>query len=108
MKTGISTHILDISSGRPAPDVRVALEREGEVVSKALTDGDGRAWLLETAPQPGDYQLRFEVASYFAQTNTSAFYPRVLVVFSVPDAGATHFHVPLLLGPFGYSTYRGS
>ncbi len=107
---GITTHILDVSRGLPAPDVAVRLEKSAGdtwvLVGELATDADGRARFLDGAPQPGDYRLTFEVASYFDSTETPAFYPFVQITFTVREA--RHHHVPLLLSPFGYSTYRGS
>lgn len=107
---GITTHVLDTARGLPAPAVAVKLEkREDEqwiLLGDAATDGDGRARFLEDDPTPGDYRLTFEVAPYFAVQQTEAFYPFVQIVFTIRDS--KHHHVPLLLAPFGYSTYRGS
>ncbi|BCM93903.1 5-hydroxyisourate hydrolase [Abditibacteriota bacterium] len=109
---GLTTHILDISRGLPAPQVRVRLEQnvenEWRWISEALTDGDGRARLrsAEETFDVGTYRLTFEVAPYFESLQIAAFYPFIQVVFTVHDT--RHHHVPLLLGPFGYSTYRGS
>jgi 5-hydroxyisourate hydrolase len=104
----ISTHVLDTSRGRPAAGVAVVLERqEGDgwsPVGEATTDADGRVGELAPAGAgEGVYRLTFDTGSYFE----AGFYPRVAVEFRVDD-GAEHHHVPLLLSPFGYSTYRGS
>jgi 5-hydroxyisourate hydrolase len=112
MTMGISTHILDTSLGRPAAGVRVTLSREAEggfeEVTNAVTDADGRVKpLLVTIPAAGAYRLHFEVAAYFARRGVEAFFPGVTVDFHVA-AIQQHYHVPLLLSPFGYSTYRGS
>ena len=108
--TGITTHILDVSRGLPAPDVAVKLEiRDGDdwvLLSETSTDADGRARFLDAEPATGDYRLTFEVAAYFAAHQTPAFYPFVQIVFTIREP--KHHHVPLLLSPFGYSTYRGS
>jgi 5-hydroxyisourate hydrolase len=111
---GISTHILDTSRGRPAAGVTVTLERRiGEswnAVVAERTDADGRVRALlppDRVPEPGTYRLRFDVGPYFAAHGDAAFYPTVEVVFLVGENGG-HYHVPLLLSPFGYSTYRGS
>ena len=111
---GISTHILDVSRGRPAGRVGVSLERETgggwTAVGAGATDDDGRCRTLladGTPPQAGTYRLTFAVDEYFGRTGTEAFYPAVSVQFRV-RAGEAHYHVPLLLSPFGYSTYRGS
>lgn len=110
--SGITTHILDTSRGRPAPGVEVTLERASdslwELVGRGTTDADGRARdLLDTPPAPGRYRLRFDTGPYFQATGAAAFYPEVSITFIV-EGGEAHYHVPLLLNPFGYSTYRGS
>jgi 5-hydroxyisourate hydrolase len=104
----LSTHVLDTSVGRPAAEVRVTLESPaGTVVGEGVTDADGRVSAIGPTPlAAGDYRLRFDTGSYHQQRGVSAFYPEVVVTFSVE--GDEHFHVPLLLNPFGYSTYRGS
>jgi len=110
----ITTHILDISSGMPAAGVDVVLSRlqnggTPEVVAKGITNDDGRipGLLPGESPLPaGIYQLRFETGAYFKRKNTACFHPFVEVVFELKEA--RHHHVPLLLSPFGYSTYRGS
>lgn len=110
----ITTHILDTSRGRPATGVTVLLEIEQEgswrAIGKGATDSDGRLRDLMPAGQAllvGNYRLTFFTAEYFAANQTNSFYPSVTVHFYVAD-GAEHYHVPLLLTPFGYSTYRGS
>jgi 5-hydroxyisourate hydrolase len=103
----LTTHVLDTARGRPAAGVLVALRRGGEVVAEALTDADGRASNLGPERlEPGDYTLRFDTAAYFGTGGVAGFYPEVVVSFTV--SGADHYHVPLLLSPFGYTTYRGS
>ena len=107
----ISTHVLDTARGRPAAGVPVALERvagDGAVIARAVTDADGR--VRELAPASlaaGDYRLTFDTGAYFATLGVEGFYPLVTVVFSLRDP-SQHHHVPLLLSPFGYTTYRGS
>ena len=107
----ISTHVLDTTLGRPAEGIRVTLEGpSGETLGAGTTDADGRLRDLlpaGAALDEGTYLLRFAVGGYFALTGRDAFYPEVVVVFRV-GAGKEHYHVPLLLSPFGYSTYRGS
>ncbi|HXM73625.1 MAG TPA: hydroxyisourate hydrolase [Candidatus Dormibacteraeota bacterium] len=109
----VSTHVLDTADGRPAAGVPVTLShREAtgawEVVGNGITDADGRVRELSAVPlEAGDYRLEFDTATYFKVAGMDAFYPEVLVVFKVTDPGA-HHHVPLLLSPFGYSTYRGT
>lgn len=110
---GISTHILDTSRGRPAAGVAVTLLREQPdgglaVVKTGTTDDDGRVkGLVEGQPATGLYAIRFGVAEYFTRLGVESFYPSVEVRFVVKSA-TEHYHVPLLLNPFGYSTYRGS
>lgn len=111
----ITTHVLDIARGRPAAGVAVTLEAQtGEggwrVVGRGVTDADGRLKDLMGAGDAlaeGVYRLTFETESYFAAQKVETFYPSAVVVFRVRDA-AQHHHVPLLVSPFGYSTYRGS
>lgn len=103
----VTTHVLDTARGRPAAGVPVALRRGGEAVAEALTDDDGRvAGLGPDHLEPGDYSLRFDTGSYHSSQGVEGFYPEVVVAFTV--SGADHYHVPLLLSPFGYTTYRGS
>jgi 5-hydroxyisourate hydrolase len=111
----ITTHVLDTALGRPAAGIRVTLEgtdSEGasRVIGTDVTDAEGRSRALlpeGTRTGPGEYRLRFETGAYFAASGREAFYPVVSVSFVV-TAGGGHYHVPLLLSPFGYSTYRGS
>jgi 5-hydroxyisourate hydrolase len=111
----LTTHVLDTARGRPAEGVPVMLERQEaggdwHLLNYGRTDQDGRVKDLlppEHALAEGPYRLVFGTAEYFAAHGTSAFYPFVAVVFAVHDAGE-HYHVPLLLGPYGYTTYRGS
>jgi 5-hydroxyisourate hydrolase len=104
----LSTHVLDTSRGRPASGLRIVLESAaGDVLAQAVTDGDGRAPGLAPADlAPATYRLRFDTGGWFAERGEAAFYPEVVVAFTV--SSDDHFHVPLLLSPFGYSTYRGS
>jgi 5-hydroxyisourate hydrolase len=102
--------VLDTSAGRPATGIRVSLEdvSGGTWLGEGHTDEDGR--VPEIGPDrldAGDYLLRFATGEYFAARGTPALYPEVVVVFTVSDPGQ-HYHVPLLLSPFAYSTYRGS
>ena len=100
----VSTHVLDTAAGRPAAGVPVTLESADGVVATATTDADGR--VPDLGPErlaPGTYRLRFDTRAY---AGGAAFFPEVVVAFVVQ--GDAHLHVPLLLSPFGYSTYRGS
>jgi len=110
----ITTHVLDVSLGRPAAGVPVLLEVEDvgtgwKQLSRSATDKDGRARDLLAAGSlvEGTYRLTFDTHAYFADRKVQALYPQVSVVFTVRNA-AEHHHIPLLLSPFGYSTYRGS
>jgi 5-hydroxyisourate hydrolase len=114
----ITTHVLDTARGRPAAGVPITLAVQESAAGAATfrplghghTDGDGRLrTLLPAEPplQPGTYRLTFDTAAYFRAQGLTSFYPEVTVVFQVVAAGE-HYHVPLLLSPYGYSTYRGS
>lgn len=108
----ITTHVLDLARGRPAGGVGVLLSaRSGEgwrELERATTDPDGRARFDTAGPlQAGAYRLRFETGDWFRGAGLDAFWPHVEIAFEVTDPAA-HHHVPLLLSPFGYSTYRGS
>ena len=113
--SSITTHVLDTALGRPAAGIAVVLARrddEGqwEAVGRGQTDSDGRLKTLHPGsdrPRPGVYRLTFDTQSYFESLDVEAFYPEVVVVFETL-AGETHYHVPLLLGPFGFTTYRGT
>ena len=110
--SGITTHVLDVSIGRPAAGVLVTLERQSdkgwEKIASQETDDDGRArGLLSDGLKSGAYCLTFDVGSYFDDRDIRGFYREVTIRFIVSDA-SQHYHVPLLLSPFGYSTYRGS
>jgi 5-hydroxyisourate hydrolase len=104
--TTLSTHVLDTALGRPAAGVRVTLLRGDSEVGSGSTDADGRLRDLTPSVQPGTYTLVFATGPYFESTSRPMFYPEVRVTFVVADE--KHYHVPLLLAPFGYSTYRGS
>jgi 5-hydroxyisourate hydrolase len=112
--SGITTHVLDTSRGRPAAGLGVMLERasagEWQRVGSTKTATDGRAANLAPAGAgfaAGTYRLVFDTGAYFQALGVAGFYPEVVVVFEVRDP-AEHHHVPLLLSPYGYSTYRGS
>ncbi len=109
----VSTHVLDISRGKPAAGVPVRLEtREGDAWKETgggKTDADGR--FKDLVPEgtlvAGTYRITFDTGAYFTTQGVEGFYPEAAIVFVVKDAAA-HYHVPLLLSPYGYSTYRGS
>ena len=105
----ISAHILDALAGTPARDVSVRLEADGgDNLGAAATDADGR--VTDLGPDqldPGSYRVTFATGDYFAQRGQETFYPIVTVNFTVV-AGERHYHVPLLLSPYSYTTYRGS
>lgn len=106
----ISTHVLDTALGKPAAGIRVTLGRGDAVVGEGVTDADGRARDLhanEAGLAAGDYRLTFAVGEYFAAASRESFYSEIVVNFRV-DSDEGHYHVPLLLSPYGYSTYRGS
>jgi 5-hydroxyisourate hydrolase len=109
----ITTHIVDTSTGKPAWGINVTLSEkvgtEWLEVAKAITNKDGRATNLLKEGEllaSGVYKLSFDTKNYFATLEIETFYPAVEVIFEVKTAD--HYHVPLLLNPFGYSTYRGS
>tara|TARA_Y100000815_G_scaffold127460_1_gene114845 strand:+ start:246 stop:587 length:342 start_codon:yes stop_codon:yes gene_type:complete len=112
--SAITTHILDTSVGKPAANVKVRLEfldhGEWKRVGGGTTNDDGRVKDLindDFEFIPGHYRIEFVVSDYFKAQNVDSFYPYVKIVFVVKDTNS-HYHVPLLLNPFGYSTYRGS
>ena len=106
----LSTHVLDATAGAPARGVAVTLERQTATgwarAAAGRTDADGRVRDLGS-PGAGVHRLTFDTGAYFAARDLTAFYPEVTVTFTVTDPAA-HYHVPLLLSPFAYSTYRGS
>jgi 5-hydroxyisourate hydrolase len=112
---GISTHILDLVHGKPAKGVPVRLEKQNaagdwRLLAQARTDQDGRcAQLLPSGENvsPGIYRLSFDTGNYYGRQKIDTFYPVVEVIFQARD-GELHFHIPLLLSPNGYTTYRGS
>ena len=113
--SAISTHVLDTARGRPAAGVRVLLEQidskdNWRAVGHGITDNNGRLNTLmpeSTEHVPGMYRLLFDTGAYYAQHGIQSFFPVVTVTFEVSNV-ADHYHVPLLLSPFGYTTYRGS
>jgi 5-hydroxyisourate hydrolase len=111
--SAITTHVLDTSRGRPAVGILVLLEHlqpdlTWKKVGSGKTDEDGRLrTLIGTSLVAGTYRLVFDTRQYFDAAGVRAFYPSIAITFEAA-AGETHYHVPLLLSPFGYSTYRGS
>jgi len=95
----VTTHVLDTAAGRPAPGIPVRLLAAGHLIAAGVTDADGR--VTDLGPDVldrGEYRLEFDIAT--------PFFPRITIDFTVTDA--SHYHVPVLLSPFGYTTYRGS
>jgi 5-hydroxyisourate hydrolase len=109
----ITTHVLDTAAGRPGRGIAIELERDDggswRRIGAGTTDDDGRLrTLTPTGPvAAGTYRLRFHTGAYLAASHQAEFFPVVEIQFAVAD-GAQHYHVPLLLSPYGYSTYRGS
>jgi 5-hydroxyisourate hydrolase len=112
---GISTHVLDTARGKPAEGVPLRLEKQyppgdWRLLTSALTDQDGRCVQLLPDGEdlsPGVYRLIFDIGNYYGPQKIESLYPVVEIVFEV-RAGEAHFHIPLLLSPNGYTTYRGS
>ncbi|MFK8101071.1 MAG: hydroxyisourate hydrolase [Saprospiraceae bacterium] len=109
----ITSHVLDTSLGKPGSNLHIELQAmtddTWQTIGSGLTDDDGRVSTLLADDQilaPGNYQLLFHTGSYYEAQAIASFYPEVRIQFRVIDA--SHYHVPLLLNPFGYSTYRGS
>ncbi|WP_207510331.1 hydroxyisourate hydrolase [Longitalea luteola] len=109
----LTTHILDTTQGKPAAGVQIVLYQwqttDWKEIVRGFTNNDGRIndWLPKDELLPGgQYKLKFETGDYYKQLLIPSFYPYVEVAFSITDS--SHYHVPLLLNPFGYSTYRGS
>lgn len=108
----ISTHVLDTVRGRPAAGLSVRLRRRDADgtwtdAGEERTDADGRSRWFGGEAEPGDYRLEFATGDYFKREGRDSLYPEVVVTFRIQD-GESHHHVPLLLAPFGYTTYRGS
>jgi 5-hydroxyisourate hydrolase/2-oxo-4-hydroxy-4-carboxy-5-ureidoimidazoline decarboxylase len=109
----LTTHILNTSIGKPGKDITVRLmgkeKDQWQTIAQGVTNADGRIGDLlppEKILSPGNYKLLFETGNYFASNNIKSFYPEVEIQFTITDE--SHYHVPLLINPFGYSTYRGS
>jgi 5-hydroxyisourate hydrolase len=110
MTSAVTTHVLDTARGRPGAGVAVRLESvdRRDVVGAGVTDADGRLGDLgPEALDAGSYRLVFDTAAYFEAQGAAGFFPVVEIVFTIGDRDE-HYHVPLLLSPFAYSTYRGS
>ena len=113
--SSVTTHILDTARGEPAAGIPVMLERKThsagwQVIAEGTSDADGR--IMDLIPPteaflPGHYRMTFETGPYFMLSNVECFFPQITISFVVRDA-AQHYHVPLLVSPFGYTTYRGS
>jgi len=105
----LSTHVLDTALGKPAPGIRVTLASPTKLLGSAVTDADGRIreFAGVGALDAGSYVLTFAVGEYFKNGGRDSLYSNITVEFQLADA-AGHHHIPLLLSPFGYSTYRGS
>nr|WP_315269497.1 hydroxyisourate hydrolase [Microbacterium lemovicicum] len=108
----LTTHVLDAATGTPAAGIAVELAGPRSLpIDAGVTDADGRATLGPEQLPAGEYTLAFRTGAYFAERDIPTFYPFITVTFTVeiaPDGSQRHLHVPLLLSPFAYSTYRGS
>ncbi|MBM3715612.1 hydroxyisourate hydrolase [Microbacterium sp. HMH0099] len=105
--THLTTHVLDAATGTPASGVAVTLAHlDGPTIDSATTDDDGRLALGPDRLEDGDYALTFGTGPYFRERGVASFHPVATIAFTV--SGEAHLHVPLLLSPFAYSTYRGS
>src|ERR1700754_4266696 len=109
----ITTHILDTTTGRPAADVAIVLYRQQAndwtIIAQDITNHDGRITDLlgkDMILAPGTYKMKFDVGTYFERLRQKSLYPFVEILFTIDSSG--HYHIPLLLNPFGYTTYRGS
>ena len=113
MRSPITTHVLDTNLGKPAEGIEVTLYRkQGDELVKIAqdkTNNDGRIieWMEETERKAGEYQIRFETDAYFEKLGQKCFYPSVTIDFRI-EAVDEHYHVPLLVSAYGFSTYRGS
>ena len=112
VRSRVTTHVLDATAGRPADGIPARLEAlrgdAWQVLAEGRTDDDGRIGSLGPVElEPGSYRIWFGVADYFAAAGLASFYPEVMITFRVDDP-TQHYHVPLLLSPYAYSTYRGS
>lgn len=110
-KAAITTHILNLEAGKPAANVHVTLHRldTDAPIASATTDADGRImhWENNFELQAGTYRLYFAIGDWYTQQGKGCFYPEIQISFQVVNV-QEHYHVPLLLNAYGYSTYRGS
>ena len=105
--TGLSTHVLDTARGEPAAGIAVRLERDGQEVARGVTDADGRIADFGTGQLPaGAYRLVFDTGPYLGG-DQDAFFPEIVICFQA-DGRRPKYHLPLLLSPYSYATYRGS
>ncbi|MCV7227192.1 hydroxyisourate hydrolase [Mycolicibacterium komossense] len=106
--THLSTHVLDAVTGQPAVGVPVALtDTTGTLLTQAVTDKDGRIGSLASQELSGVHRLTFDTAAYFVAQGIVGFYPEIVIAFDITDP-AGKYHVPVLLSPYAYSTYKGS
>ncbi|MBT0567425.1 hydroxyisourate hydrolase [Williamsia sp. CHRR-6] len=106
--SSLSTHVLDAATGTPAVGMSVVVtDADGAELGAARTDSDGRIGSLATDLDAATYRIRFDTGAWFAASGTDGFYPEIVICFEITDRSA-HHHVPVLLSPFAYSTYRGS
>ena len=104
----VSTHVLDAVCGSPATGLAVTLaDADGASISARTTDSDGRVADLAADVAPGIYRITFDTGAWFAANDVTGFYPEITICFEIVD-GDAHHHVPVLLSPFAFSTYRGS
>ncbi|XP_071516068.1 5-hydroxyisourate hydrolase isoform X2 [Panulirus ornatus] len=109
----LTSHVLDTATGQPAANMKISLNKfqdgEWQEVAAKVTNNDGRAghFLTQEAFTKGTYKMFFDTGDYFKQVGTKGFYPYVEIVFVI-EKPEEHYHVPLLISPYGYSTYRGS
>ena len=104
----LSTHILDISTGKPAEGVTVHLEREGEIMASGVTNAQGRIAAFVPSLPAGRYRLVAEIGAWFSETGSDTLYPCAQIDFVTGEAADEHFHLPFVIAPGGWSTYRGS
>ncbi len=109
MTSHVTAHVLDAARGIPAQGVSIELsDTDGNAVARSVTDEQGRVSSLGPSElTPGTYRLTFDTGAYFATQNTECFHPEVVVTFEI-TAPDQHYHIPLLLSPFAFTTYRGS